>query len=79
MENGFWICPNCGEELKESAHFCPNCGSDSETGWSDQCYLDGADWDIDEWEPEEEERSKAHIVVVAILVILIVVGLLSAL
>ena len=33
--NDYFICPNCGMEVKRNALSCPGCGSDDTTGWSD--------------------------------------------
>ncbi len=77
MSDEMWSCPHCGSELKKSATSCKNCGSDSETGWSELCYLDGADWVHEEWEPEKEKRKNWSVFVLVILVGIIIV--LSAL
>ncbi len=71
----YWNCPHCGAELKEGAKVCHNCGSDEETGWSDQCYLDGADWIHEEWEPEKKEKESKHSAVVIILIVFVLIGL----
>ena len=35
-----FICPNCGEPVRDDARACPHCGSDDETGWNpDADYL----------------------------------------
>ena len=30
-----FVCPHCGQEVKQGARSCPHCGSDKDTGWSD--------------------------------------------
>ena len=40
----YFICPNCGGEVKIKAVACPHCGSDKKTGWSDETDLDGFDF-----------------------------------
>ena len=32
----YFVCPQCGEEVKVGARACPHCGSDEETGWSQE-------------------------------------------
>ena len=34
--DGFFICPNCGAEIRAGSTACPNCGSDERTGWSEE-------------------------------------------
>jgi len=33
--HGVFLCPNCGEEVRQGASSCPSCGSDETTGWAD--------------------------------------------
>lgn len=75
-----WNCPHCGEPLISNAKFCPNCGSDENTGWSEDTYLDGADWRHDEWEPESEKKSSktGRIWGVVLVLLLVVMVVLSA-
>jgi len=42
-KNQYFICPNCGTEVKIGSKACPECGSDEKTGWNDFTYLDGID------------------------------------
>ncbi len=74
MTKETWNCPLCGEPLKENAVFCPHCGSDSETGWSEDTYLDGADWIHEEWEPEDKKKgSSVSLLVLGILVVVVII------
>ena len=41
--SGFFLCPNCGAEVKVGAPACPECGSDENTGWSEEPEI----WDPD--------------------------------
>jgi predicted nucleic acid-binding Zn ribbon protein len=47
------VCRFCGEEIPADAAACPVCGSDENTGWSDECYLDGTELPVDEDEYQE--------------------------
>lgn len=50
------VCRFCGEEIPADAAACPVCGSDEQTGWSDECYLDGTDLPVDTEYQEAVER-----------------------
>lgn len=56
------ICPNCGQAVPPGAAACPLCGSDSETGWSDNTYLDGIDMpdDFDYGAAAEKEFGRSE-------------------
>ena len=65
--NDFFVCPQCGAEVRKKALSCPQCGSDKETGWSEFTYLDGVtlpgEEDLDYSETLERELGsppKAH-------------------
>ena len=73
MSEEFWNCPHCGASLKNGATVCHNCGSDSETGWSEFCYLDGADWIHEEWEPEEEKKTNWSLVFLVLLIVIVII------
>lgn len=55
----YFICPNCGEEVRVGSSSCPNCGSDEKTGWNEDDdyshinlpsgYSDDDDFDYDEF------------------------------
>ncbi len=32
---GYFICPNCGSDVRAGAVSCPVCGSDERTGWKE--------------------------------------------
>ena len=47
VEDDFFLCPNCGADVKKGKLACPECGSCDETGWSDAAsegFADG-EWD----------------------------------
>jgi hypothetical protein len=31
----FFICPNCGSQVRGDARFCRECGASDESGWSE--------------------------------------------
>lgn len=66
VEDDYFLCPNCGAEVRKGKAACPECGSCDETGWSEaatQGYADGGydeddDFDYDEFvEREFPEQS----------------------
>ncbi len=39
----YFVCPNCGAEVRVGASACPDCGSDERTGWSEDADVWSAD------------------------------------
>ena len=56
VEGDFFICPNCGAEVRKGSAACPECGSCDETGWSEAAtegYADGGYDEGDEFDYDE--------------------------
>lgn len=53
----YFVCPNCGAELKPKAPACTECGSDENTGWSDDTLYDGLD--LPDFDDPQEPHSKS--------------------
>ena len=43
MEDLFFSCPVCGEDVPRKAKSCPSCGACDKSGWNEDRYLDGLD------------------------------------
>ncbi len=41
MDDLFFACPVCGEDVPRKAKSCPSCGACEKSGWSEDQYLDG--------------------------------------
>lgn len=39
----YFICPNCGADVKPNSLACRECGADENTGWSEETMYDGLD------------------------------------
>jgi len=88
----YFVCPQCGGEVKVGARACPHCGSDEETGWSEEAenwqadipagYGPDEEFDYDEFVtrefPERAGRARAssRALLVAVAVALTVLALL---
>jgi uncharacterized membrane protein YvbJ len=44
QEDDYFVCPNCGAELKIDAEFCRECGASEDSGWGEG----NAGWDDDQ-------------------------------
>lgn len=57
----YFVCPNCGGEVRIGAPGCPHCGSDDKTGWKEDAhdvqayggYAGDPDFDYDEFVRKE--------------------------
>ncbi len=47
----YFVCPNCGTELRINASFCRECGASEDSGWGDE-WEDSGEWFDD---PDEED------------------------
>ncbi len=43
MEELYFTCPVCGEDVPRKAKSCPKCGACEKSGWGEDRYLDGLD------------------------------------
>ena len=43
MQDLYFICPVCGEEVPRKAKSCPECGACEKSGWGADTHLDGLD------------------------------------
>lgn len=87
MSQEYWNCPFCNEEIAVDAKSCPFCGSDEETGWSEECYMDGvlpAESDYDASVEEEFGKEKAphesrgaYIIIALVVIAFIVSAIVS--
>jgi len=79
MENDYFICPVCGQEVQTREKTCPSCGADDETGWSGNAAYP-EEFDADDYndavqrEFDEGKRpfSARNIVVAGIAIVLVV-------
>lgn len=79
MPDDYFVCPNCGAEVRLNALACPECGSDESTGWSEDTVYDGIDHpefnaQFDENRPPRIAspfRSGHFMIVVALLALLV--------
>lgn len=56
LEGDYFLCPNCGAEVRKGKAACPACGSCDETGWSEAAtegYADGGYEEDDEFDYDE--------------------------
>ncbi len=71
----FFICPQCGEPVSESARSCPHCGSDEETGWNPYAEEDSIELPDDE--PEDAPGTPRPGATNAFIVLLLCIALLG--
>jgi len=85
-DEDYFICPNCGAEVRSGKSFCRECGASDESGWNEefeefgndsptnQSEYDGFDYDefIENEFPERTERARTwkQWLIVTIIIIL---------
>lgn len=78
QKEDWFICPNCGAEVKMSAKICEECGADDETGWNPDAvqgwtFIEHeADFDYEETLARETGQSKTQVWKIAGAVILLI-------
>lgn len=81
LEDDWFACPVCGEEVRVGALVCPGCGSDDETGWSEEAEYDGVELPDDTFgDPARPTRQQSPLFtygVIGLIVVIIVVWVLA--
>jgi len=72
-------CPHCGEDVLEIAKFCRACGASDDSGWGEEPYDEGDDFEYDEYIQREFPaygKIRPKHIVVAIIILLICFAIL---
>jgi len=76
IQDDWFVCPVCGQEVRADALACPQCGSDDETGWSEAAEYDDLDLPSELDQPRRPPGPMRCVSMVSVVAVVLVVVIL---